>query len=444
LVGPGTQLVPGLPRSMASAVAASPCCEKQAPRQTRRPQGFAIRTKPALAPALLCLAILGGVFCLFGLDGFGYILLLLRGAKLRTKIVGSIIGSNHVVLHDAASILGVAAAEQEAFTAEQQTLGFFNQTNSIREKDGFIHDHLTESRRELVHEILGVLKRPGDSEVQQAVEFLVAFMPESDLLILNATYLAENVRLAMRARKMYADRWGGKISWTTFLNDVLPYASLAEPRDSWRNVFFKYMSRVVDHCDTATCAALALNQKGWSIVNPAIVFQAAKPNELNSYSPFQTMRRHNSSCTGLSIFLVDALRSVGIPARVAGVPHWNKGSGICPSGDADAQCGNHNWVEVFADGAWHFIDQRGGSHSLDRGWFFPGDTNLQTPSVQALNHSIYSTSWAPTSHVQNLDTEGVYKAFQAALYFPMVWDWDNKHIPAWESVMFYRSIPHDS
>ena len=36
----------------------------------------------------------------------------------------------------------------------------------------------------------------------------------------------------------------------------------------------------------------------------------------------------------MSIFLISALRSVGIPARMAGTPDWILGGG------------NHDWVEV--------------------------------------------------------------------------------------------------
>jgi transglutaminase-like putative cysteine protease len=39
---------------------------------------------------------------------------------------------------------------------------------------------------------------------------------------------------------------------------------------------------------------------------------------------------------------VDACRSVGIPARVAGTPMWTN------------MRGNHTWVEVW-DRDWHFI-----------------------------------------------------------------------------------------
>ena len=64
-----------------------------------------------------------------------------------------------------------------------------------------------------------------------------------------------------------------------------------------------------------------------------------------------------ATCTGLSIMLVEACRSVGIPARLAGINSW-PGRG-----------GNHTWVEIWNDG-WHFVgaaepDDQG----LDHAWF---------------------------------------------------------------------------
>jgi hypothetical protein len=138
--------------------------------------------------------------------------------------------------------------------------------------------------------------------------------------------------------------------------------------------------------------------------------------------------------TGVAMFLAFSLRSVGIPARVAGTPHWDKGPKVCPHGDADAPCGNHNWVEVWvlgddhdvndaethsssstkssSAGGWHFLsplddgsssssssDSSGSSNirkkmaGLDEGWFVPYPSSVQTPLSG--NHSIYATSWGP-------------------------------------------------
>jgi len=296
-------------------------------------------------------------------------------------------------------------------------------------------------RDETFQKVATVLGGDSEASVEEisAADFLVQFMPAEDLGRVSIEYLVENVRYALKARTEYCEKWACSIPWVMFLNDVLPYASLTEPRDEWRERFFEFMSGIVKDCSNATCAALTLNEMAWSIVQPPIGFAAAKTNGLNSYSPFQTMRRHNSSCTGLAIFLVDSLRSVGIPARVAGTPHWNKGPSVCPNGDMDSPCGNHNWVELFADGVWHFVDQRGGTHRLDDGWFYPSDTGMQRHEPDSMNHSIYATSWAPPSLFIIIDEPTKkYAQFTPASHFPMVWAWDDHSVPAWETINLYH------
>ncbi|CAK8998333.1 Alpha-L-fucosidase [Durusdinium trenchii] len=293
-------------------------------------------------------------------------------------------------------------------------------------------------RQDMANRVLHILGHRPDRLAHCSVVFLVNFMPDADLDALKPSFVAENVRGALRARKTF--HWASLAPLPVFYNDVLPYASLTEPRDPWRPKLFEFMREATSGCLDAVCAALALNSHAWEIVDPPIIFVAAKPDELNSYSPFQTMARHNASCTGLSVFLVDALRAAGVPSRIAGVPHWNKGVTVCPGGDADAPCGNHNWVEVFVDGGWHFLDQRGAHNELDRGWFFPADTNLQVPAGKdgaQTNHSIFSSSWAPGEVLLKLDPHA-YASFSPFSHFPMVWDWAARSVPAWESVAFYH------
>lgn len=288
--------------------------------------------------------------------------------------------------------------------------------------------------RELIADIGPVAA--NSSRARASIHHVVAYMPAADLSALTPGFVASGVALAL------ASPFGDQAPLAAFVNDVVPYASLTEPRDGdWRSRLGAFMRPLVAPCGrNATCAALALNEANaaWAIVDPPIIYAAAEANALNSYSPLQTMRRHNSSCTGLSVFLVDALRSVGIPARVAGTPHWNKGPRQCPRGDASAACGNHNWVELFVDGDWHFVDQRGGLGVLDAGWFFPGDTSTQAHDPASMNHSIYSSSWAPATAVRALDSTGAYSGFAPAAHFPMAWDWANTAVPAWESVDWYK------
>ena len=74
-----------------------------------------------------------------------------------------------------------------------------------------------------------------------------------------------------------------------------------------------------------------------------VVFDANKRLK-NDQSPYQTFEQECASCTGLSIMLANACRASGIPARLAGIPLWL---------DND---GNHTWVEVWDDGAWHWVE----------------------------------------------------------------------------------------
>ena len=62
-------------------------------------------------------------------------------------------------------------------------------------------------------------------------------------------------------------------------------------------------------------------------------------------------------CGEESAFAVNALRAAGIPARQVYTPRW-------------AHCDdNHAWVEVFCDGAWHYLGACEPEPELDCGWF---------------------------------------------------------------------------
>lgn len=230
--------------------------------------------------------------------------------------------------------------------------------------------------------------------------------------------------------------WGRETPWPIFLNEVLPYAILTEPRERWRAALFDRLVPIISPLTNGTDAAIQMNLNAYKIVDPPIVFVAAPPNELNHYSVFEVMKAHNASCTGLSIFLVAALRTVGIPARIAGVAHWNKGKVICPNGDADPPCGNHNWVEVYIDGGWNFIDQDSGSQTLNSGWFYPEDTNYQVP--HSANHSIYASSWSNLDYLNKMFYPKSSAISNYKGHFPLAWDWNNTSVHGWDVTNLYK------
>lgn len=80
----------------------------------------------------------------------------------------------------------------------------------------------------------------------------------------DALLLARNLSGAIKARRLFP--WSKDIPFDLFLNEVVPYASLTEPREMWRTLFFEKLAPCVSSASTATEAALRLNKCAWEIV----------------------------------------------------------------------------------------------------------------------------------------------------------------------------------
>eukprot|EP00041_Stephanoeca_diplocostata_P008516 m.126179 g.126179 ORF g.126179 m.126179 type:complete len:354 (+) comp17357_c0_seq1:244-1305(+) len=315
--------------------------------------------------------------------------------------------------------------------------------------------------RALAEDVTGEWTRARQLALQpeelRCIDYLFQWAPSSDLRSPNITaeFLLETVQLALFARN--ATVWGRSVPEPVFLNDVLPYAVLSEPRGvpdwSWRSKFMSAFLPQVQSMPNASMAAEAgINTICWKLTSPAIVFKGAPNCEINSYAPATTIQQKYSSCTGLAVYVALALRSIGIPARVAGVPHWNKCNAppgeersctACPHGDtctpgdksSDDACGNHDWAEAFIDGAWHFIDPEG-SKTLDDGWFVD-NTKLQTAHTSTyLNHSILASSWAPSAWLLANEPE-YYRDSSAVDFFPMVWAWSDHSVQGFDVTQRY-------
>ncbi len=227
---------------------------------------------------------------------------------------------------------------------------------------------------------------------REAMAFLIENMPEADLKSLKADYLLGHVAQATEA--FDAAPWAKQVPREIYLNDVLPYASLNESRDDWRKKLREISAPIVKDCKTPGEAARALNSKIFGIVKVKYSTQRKRPDQ----SALESMESGLATCSGLSILLVDACRSVGVPARVAGTPMWTN------------MRGNHTWVEVW-DGDWHFTGAaEQDKNGLDRGWF-AGDASKAKRDVPL--HAIYASSFKKTD-----------------LAFPLVWDPRIDWVPA--------------
>lgn len=227
---------------------------------------------------------------------------------------------------------------------------------------------------------------------REGLEFLVENMPDEDLKTVSPALLLDNVAQAYAA--FDAAPWKTAVPGDVFLNDVLPYACLDEDREDWRAGLREKAAPLVAGCRTPGEAAQALNAKLFPLVKVRYSTERKKPNQ----APSETIGSGVATCSGLSILLADACRSVGIPARVVGTPLWTN------------MRGNHTWVEVW-DNGWHFVgaaepDPKG----LDHAWF---EHDASEAKRDVPEHAIYASSFKRTD-----------------LYFPLVWAPDSQVVPA--------------
>ena len=188
---------------------------------------------------------------------------------------------------------------------------------------------------------------------REAMQFLYAYMPYSDLADYTPDFFLDQVRYAFTAREQMP--WGKTIPEDIFRHFVLVYRVNNENLDTARMAFYHALKERVQGM-TMEEAALEVNH--WC--HEHVAYRAA---DSRTSAPLATMRTSLGRCGEESTFAVTALRSVGIPARQCYTPRW-------------AHCDdNHAWVEVWVanpegkDGEWKFLGACEPDPELNMGWF---------------------------------------------------------------------------
>lgn len=241
-------------------------------------------------------------------------------------------------------------------------------------------------------DFVAAARKSHGAEGEKAASFLVAHMPDKDKKSLTPEFLMTHLDSVFKSRAEFP--WAAEVPWEVFLNDALPYAVFDETRELWHAELREISRPMVKNAKSASEAAQALNQGLFNQIKVHYHTGRKKPNQSLS----ESMASGRATCTGLTIILVNACRSVGIPARAVGTPLWANGRG------------NHTWVEIW-DGGWHFTGaDEYDAGGLNRGWF-TGDAALA--KADPPQHGIYATSWK-----------------KEGLVFPMVWAPGNRDVAA--------------
>lgn len=192
-----------------------------------------------------------------------------------------------------------------------------------------------------------VLERPLAADEKQALEFLYAYMPLSDLADYEPDFFLSNIQYSLRARREMP--WGDSIPEELFLHFVVPPRVNNENLDSFRQVMYVEITDRIKGLDMKQ-AALEINHWCHEKVN-------YRGTDSRTSAPLSTVRKTFGRCGEESTFTVAAMRTAGIPARQVYTPRW------AHSDD------NHAWVEVWIDGKWDYLGACEPDVDLNMGWF---------------------------------------------------------------------------
>ena len=196
-------------------------------------------------------------------------------------------------------------------------------------------------------ELFSVMDTSLSLEETEAMQFLYAYMPYSDLADYDGTFFLKQVRTAFAARDTFS--WGRTVPEDVFRHFVLVYRVNNENLDTARMFIFNELK---DRVKGMTMYDAALEVNHWC--HEKVTY---RPSDIRTSAPLATIRTGYGRCGEESTLLVTALRAVGIPARQCYTPRW------AHTDD------NHAWVEVWVDGKWYYLGACEPDAKLNMAWF---------------------------------------------------------------------------
>lgn len=196
-------------------------------------------------------------------------------------------------------------------------------------------------------QLFGVFEQDLSQTEEEALKFLFAFMPLSDLADYDGGFFLKNVRSSLAARDTFP--WGKTVPEAIFRHFVLPIRVNNENLDSSRWIFY---TELKDRIKNLSMKDALLEVNHWC--HEKVTY---KGTDIRTSSPLATVKTAFGRCGEESTFTTAALRAVGIPARQCYTPRWAHGDD------------NHAWVEVWIDGKWHYIGACEPEPDVDMAWF---------------------------------------------------------------------------
>ena len=195
--------------------------------------------------------------------------------------------------------------------------------------------------------IWDVFKKPLSPDEKQALEFIYAYMPLSDLADYPSDFFLKNLQFSLKARQEMP--WGKTVPEEEFLHFVLPLRVNNENLDNFREAMYP---EIVARIKGMNMKQAALEINHWC--HEKVTYRGT---DSRTSAPLSTIKKTFGRCGEESTFTVTAMRTAGIPARQVYTPRW------AHTDD------NHAWVEVWIDGKWNYLGACEPDVDLNIGWF---------------------------------------------------------------------------
>lgn len=186
-----------------------------------------------------------------------------------------------------------------------------------------------------------------DEESQSWMLKSYSLMSLQDKLDYPPAFHWSQIRATLKAKKELP--WSAKVSDQLFNYYVAPLRVNNENLDTSRSFFYSQLKNRVQNMSMLD-AAMEVNH--WC--HEHVTYQGS---DTRTSSALTTYRNGYGRCGEESVFVVSALRSIGIPARQVYTPRW------AHTDD------NHAWVEFWADGKWYYYGATEPAALPNQGWF---------------------------------------------------------------------------
>lgn len=232
-----------------------------------------------------------------------------------------------------------------AFSCSNETHFITDNDYRIEVENDFLKAKELASERS--NQLFSVFDQDISLEEKEALQFLLAYMPLSDLADYKGDFFLNNVRYALKTKETFP--WVKDIPEDIFRHYVLPYRVNNENLDTARQVFYQELKVRLEGLNIEE-AALEVNH--WC--HEKVTY---KGTDIRTISPLAAIKSGYGRCGEESTFTVTAMRAAGIPARQCYTPRW---------AHADD---NHAWVEVYINGDWKYLGACEPEPVLNKGWF---------------------------------------------------------------------------